>query len=320
MKHNILLFLFLFLTLTAEAKNPRLTKHSSKNLRRNYEVESSSSNPYVPTPFSLPPFGDVMGALPPSSLPENNPPFCINPPPFTSLPPNTYVPIPPVFNSQPPPIPPKSAPLPPILNPNPPESPPVPYYKPSPLAPPSYTPSPPTYVSAPPPPPWVVYVPSPPIFNVGPPPAPGVVYVPSPPTFSVGPPPAPGGVYVPSPPTFNYGPPVFQPPVVYPPPSVPPSPISSGGSSGLWCVAKPSVPDPIIMEAMNYACGSGADCQSIQQDGACFEPNTVIAHASYAFNSYWQRTKVGGGTCDFGGTAMLVTKDPSNDGCHFIIV
>ncbi|KAL0353375.1 UNVERIFIED_CONTAM: Glucan endo-1,3-beta-glucosidase 4 [Sesamum angustifolium] len=86
----------------------------------------------------------------------------------------------------------------------------------------------------------------------------------------------------------------------------------------MWCVAKPAVPDPIIQEAMNYACGSGADCGQIQPSGSCFEPNTLLAHASYAFNSYWQRTKVTGGTCDFGGTALLVTIDPSYDGCHFI--
>jgi hypothetical protein len=37
----------------------------------------------------------------------------------------------------------------------------------------------------------------------------------------------------------------------------------------------------------------------------------MLAHASFAFNSYWQRTKNSGATCDFGGTAMLITKDPS---------
>ena len=76
-------------------------------------------------------------------------------------------------------------------------------------------------------------------------------------------------------------------------------------------MAKPTVPDPIIQEAMDYACGKGADCESIKPDGSCFQPNTLFAHASYAFNSYWQRTKVAGGTCDFGGTAMLVTVNPS---------
>ncbi|EEC77981.1 hypothetical protein OsI_17358 [Oryza sativa Indica Group] len=66
-----------------------------------------------------------------------------------------------------------------------------------------------------------------------------------------------------------------------------------------------------MQEAMDYACGSGAECGSIQPSGACYTPDTVLAHASYAFNSYWQMTKAAGGTCDFGGTATIVTRDPS---------
>ena len=100
---------------------------------------------------------------------------------------------------------------------------------------------------------------------------------------------------------------------------MPPLP-NVGPSVGLWCVAKPSVPDSIMQEAMNYACWSGADCSSIQPNGPCFKPNTLFAHASYAFNSYWQRTKVVGGTCEFGGTAMLVTVDPSKPYFNIVII
>lgn len=144
------------------------------------------------------------------------------------------------------------------------------------------------------------------------PPSP-TIYVPSPESPTI---------YVPSPPSpsiFVPGPPVFEPPVVYPPPMVPPPRGKTPSAGALWCVAKPSVPDPIIQEAMNYACGSGADCDSILPSGSCFQPDTLFAHASYAFNSYWQRTKVAGGSCDFGGTAMLVTVDPSYDGCRFLL-
>lgn len=83
---------------------------------------------------------------------------------------------------------------------------------------------------------------------------------------------------------------------------------------GLWCVAKPSVPPETLQAGLDYACGEGgADCEAIRPRGRCYYPNTVVSHASYAFNSYWQKTKRNGGTCGFGGTAMLIDSDPSKD-------
>ncbi|KAG1326387.1 pollen-specific leucine-rich repeat extensin-like protein 1 [Cocos nucifera] len=134
--------------------------------------------------------------------------------------------------------------------------------------------------------------------------------MPGPPEYEISPP-----SYVPSPPEFVPEPPLFEPPVVYPPPLGPPPP--PGALPSLWCVAKPTVPDPIIREAMEYACGFGTNCGPIQPNGECYQPDTVLAHASYAFNSYWQQSKAAGGTCDFGGTAILVTSDPSYEACHF---
>lgn len=88
----------------------------------------------------------------------------------------------------------------------------------------------------------------------------------------------------------------------------------------LWCVAKPSVPEETLQEAMGYACGEGgADCQEIMPNGSCFNPDTAVAHASYAFNSYWQKTKRNGGTCSFGGTAMIINADPSFLQCRFVL-
>ncbi|XWS29717.1 hypothetical protein CRYUN_Cryun24cG0054100 [Craigia yunnanensis] len=88
----------------------------------------------------------------------------------------------------------------------------------------------------------------------------------------------------------------------------------------LWCVAKPSVPAETLQEAMDYACGEGgADCEEIMPHGSCFYPDTNVAHASYAFNSYWQKTKRNGGTCNFGGTAMIISADPSFLQCRFVL-
>lgn len=136
-------------------------------------------------------------------------------------------------------------------------------------------------------------------------------YVPSPPSTGTRTPPP----YGRSPPKLAPGSPVYQPPMAHPPPAgPPPPPPHQNPRFPVWCVAKPTVPDSIIQEAMDYACGTGADCKPIQTNGSCFQPNTLVAHASYAFNSYWQKTKNRGGTCDFGGIAMLVTTDPSKSG------
>ncbi|KAL5056875.1 hypothetical protein RYX36_028479, partial [Vicia faba] len=44
--------------------------------------------------------------------------------------------------------------------------------------------------------------------------------------------------------------------------------------------------------------------------GNCFYPDNLVAHASYVFTSCRQKHKTNGGTCDFGGTAMLIHFDP----------
>ncbi|MED6204942.1 hypothetical protein PIB30_013445 [Stylosanthes scabra] len=106
------------------------------------------------------------------------------------------------------------------------------------------------------------------------------------------------------------------------------NPIDNNGSPSpmiipvqkLWCVAKPHVPEDTLQEGLDYACGEGgADCTDILPQGNCYSPDTVVAHASYAFNSYWQKHKRHGGTCSFGGTAMLINSDPSYLQCRFTL-
>ncbi|KAA8523411.1 hypothetical protein F0562_009834 [Nyssa sinensis] len=306
------------------ARSPNIKITKKMNALRDLGIvdallDSSNTQPYsVNSPFTLPPY-DSLAPIP---LPEITPPFCLYPP-FTPQPPSTTIPTPAAPGVYTPPQPPSSVtPTPPFPIPNPPQtvlSPPgiVP-------APPEYTPSPPTVFPSPTEPvlsPPYSYEPSPPSYLPNPP----YSYEPSPPSYVPSPPftiPTPTGLVpsppftVPTPTGLVPSPTIFLPPVVYPPPRGPPPP-HNGPSISLWCVAKPTVPEPIIQEAMNYACGSGADCDAILPSGSCFEPNTVIAHASFAFNSYWQRTRVAGGTCDFGGAGMLVSVDPSNDECHF---
>ncbi|KAB8112466.1 hypothetical protein EE612_050820 [Oryza sativa] len=93
-----------------------------------------------------------------------------------------------------------------------------------------------------------------------------------------------------------------------------------GNGGGQWCVAKPTVPLDRLQEAMDYACSQdGVDCQEISGGGSCFYPDSIAAHASYAFNSYWQKMKHIGGSCSFGGTAVLINSDPSYLQCRFMM-
>ncbi|KMZ57379.1 Beta-1,3-endoglucanase, family GH17 [Zostera marina] len=98
------------------------------------------------------------------------------------------------------------------------------------------------------------------------------------------------------------------------------SPTKARDDDGLWCVAKPAVPTETLQKGIDFACGKGgADCEEISPKGSCYYPDNVVAHASYAYNSYWQKTRSNGGSCGFDGTAILIDADPSFLHCRFQI-
>uniref|UniRef100_A0A0D9V616 X8 domain-containing protein n=1 Tax=Leersia perrieri TaxID=77586 RepID=A0A0D9V616_9ORYZ len=94
--------------------------------------------------------------------------------------------------------------------------------------------------------------------------------------------------------------------------------MSLKGSEGAWCVCRTDVAEAALQKALDYACGHGADCGPVTPSGACYSPNSVAAHCSYAANSYFQRNaQAKGATCDFGGVATLSSTDPSSGTCKY---
>ncbi|KAG8385232.1 hypothetical protein BUALT_Bualt03G0020700 [Buddleja alternifolia] len=89
-----------------------------------------------------------------------------------------------------------------------------------------------------------------------------------------------------------------------------------GGTS--WCVARAGSSPVDLQIALDWACGQGrADCGPIQPGGPCFEPNNLLSHASYAFNTYYQQNGNSDIACYFGGTAALTQDNPSSGRCVF---
>ncbi|XP_033144616.1 glucan endo-1,3-beta-glucosidase 12 isoform X1 [Brassica rapa] len=87
-----------------------------------------------------------------------------------------------------------------------------------------------------------------------------------------------------------------------------------------WCVANGKTTREKLQEALDYACGEGgADCRSIQKGATCYDPESLEAHASYAFNSYYQKNARGVGTCNFGGAAYVVSQPPSTHSILFFL-
>ncbi|KAK1437784.1 hypothetical protein QVD17_03582 [Tagetes erecta] len=85
-----------------------------------------------------------------------------------------------------------------------------------------------------------------------------------------------------------------------------------------FCVAMKGVDGKTLQTALDWACGPGrANCSEIQPGEACYSPNNVNNHASYAFDSYYHKQGRVAGSCDFKGVAIITTTDPSHERCIF---
>ncbi|XP_073146027.1 PLASMODESMATA CALLOSE-BINDING PROTEIN 2-like [Henckelia pumila] len=94
-------------------------------------------------------------------------------------------------------------------------------------------------------------------------------------------------------------------------------PAMAGVSDAAYCICS-NGGDGAFQKNIDYACGAGADCSPILQNGACYNPNTVKDHCNYAVNSYYQRKGQVVGSCDFAGTATVAPTSPSAvSGCVY---
>ncbi|KAK8608095.1 hypothetical protein V6N13_023529 [Hibiscus sabdariffa] len=95
----------------------------------------------------------------------------------------------------------------------------------------------------------------------------------------------------------------------------------ANGQGKTWCVAKPSTDDSAlasdIESACNYIGTKGGNCKPIQPGGACYDPNTLINHASFVMNAYYQDNHAQEHACYFTNSGLITISDPSYGSCKY---
>ncbi|KAL1536798.1 glucan endo-1,3-beta-D-glucosidase [Salvia divinorum] len=91
---------------------------------------------------------------------------------------------------------------------------------------------------------------------------------------------------------------------------------SNGSRNQTYCAAKAGANEELVQAALDWACGAGGvDCSALMEGQPCFEPDTLSAHATYAFDSYYQAMGRAEGSCDFNGVAAITSTTPSHGSC-----
>ncbi|KAG6394458.1 hypothetical protein SASPL_145043 [Salvia splendens] len=89
-----------------------------------------------------------------------------------------------------------------------------------------------------------------------------------------------------------------------------------GSRNETYCAAKAGADEEAVQAALDWACGAGGvDCSALMEGQPCFEPDTLSAHATYAFDSYYQAMGRAEGSCDFNGVATITSTTPNHGSC-----
>lgn len=76
-------------------------------------------------------------------------------------------------------------------------------------------------------------------------------------------------------------------------------------SAPTWCVADTGAPPRQLQKFLDVGCSGRFDCSPIKPGGPCYEPNTLLGHASWVINKYYQEL----GFCEKG-IGFITTTNP----------
>ncbi|KAG7557104.1 X8 domain [Arabidopsis suecica] len=88
-------------------------------------------------------------------------------------------------------------------------------------------------------------------------------------------------------------------------------------SSKTWCIATLTATNEQLQANINFGCSQGVDCTPIRPGGSCFIPNTLVNHASFVMNSYYQSHGRTNQACSFNNTGTFAATDPSFGKCVY---
>ncbi|CAA7047527.1 unnamed protein product [Microthlaspi erraticum] len=75
-------------------------------------------------------------------------------------------------------------------------------------------------------------------------------------------------------------------------------------------MARDTATNEQLQANIDFACSHGVDCSLIQPGGSCYNPNTLIDHASYVMNAYYHSHGRIEEACSFNHSSWFVFKDP----------